>query len=82
MSKDIIQGNWNEVKTQVRQQWANLNESDISSKSYTREELSGLIQKTYGYQKDRVEKEIDSFITKHGYNKTQGNQNTNNSKHF
>lgn len=67
MNKDIIQGNWNEAKGKIRQQWANLTDDQLSQAKGTREELSGMIQKTYGYQKDRVEKEIDAFIKTNNY---------------
>ncbi len=62
MNKDIIQGNWNEIKGKVRQQWGNLTDDQLAKAKGTREELCGMIQKTYGYDKDRVEKEVDTFI--------------------
>ncbi|HRE33278.1 MAG TPA: CsbD family protein, partial [Candidatus Berkiella sp.] len=46
----------------VRQQWGDLTDDEVQRLKGTREELGGLIQKKYGYQKDRVEKELDSFI--------------------
>lgn len=67
MNKDIIEGNWKEAKGKIRQQWANLTDDEIGHAKGTREELSGMIQKTYGYQKDRAEKEIDDFIKTNNY---------------
>lgn len=67
MNKDIIQGNWKEAKGKIRQQWANLTDDEIAKAKGTREELSGMIQKAYGYQKDRTEKEIDDFIKNNNY---------------
>lgn len=66
MNKDIIQGHWNELKGKVKQQWADLTDDEITRMTGTREELSGILQKKYGYQKDRVEKEIDTFLKKNG----------------
>ena len=69
MNKDIIQGNWRELKGKVKQQWGDLTDDDITRLKGTREELGGMIQKKYGYEKDRVEKEIDAFLKKNGYDK-------------
>lgn len=69
MNKDIIQGNWHEIKGKLKQQWGNLTDEDITRMNGTREELQGILQKKYGYQTDRVEKEIDGFLKKNGYDK-------------
>ncbi len=68
MNKDIVQGHWQEIKGKLRQQWGDLTDSDISRVKGTRQELRGLIQQKYGYEKDRVEKEIDTFLSKNGWN--------------
>lgn len=62
MNKDIIQGKWKEVKGKIRQQWSEFTEDDIGHMRGTYEELEGALQKKYGYQKDRAEKEIETFI--------------------
>ena len=62
MNKDIIQGNWKEVKGKVKQQWGKLTDDDIAKMKGSYEELSGALQKSYGYQKDQAKKEIDKFI--------------------
>lgn len=68
MNKDIVQGHWKEIKGKIKQQWGNLTDDDVSRLRGTREELRGLIQQKYGYEKDRVEKEIDNFLNKNGFN--------------
>ncbi len=67
MNKDIIQGNWKEVKGKLKQQWGNLTDDEIAKMNGNRQELQGLLQKKYGYQKDQVEKEIDTFLKKNGW---------------
>ncbi len=62
MNKDIIQGNWQQLKGKVRQQWGDLTDDDVQRMKGSRQELSGVLQERYGYQKDRVEAEIDKFI--------------------
>jgi len=66
MNKDIIEGNWTELKGKVRQQWADLTDDDVEHMKGTRQELSGLLQKKFGYQQDRVEQEIDKFLKRNG----------------
>ncbi|MBI2792889.1 MAG: CsbD family protein [Gammaproteobacteria bacterium] len=67
MNKDIIQGHWKEVKGKLKQQWGNLTDDEIAKMNGTRQELQGLLQKKYGYQKDKVEQEIDNFLKKNGW---------------
>lgn len=62
MNKDIIKGNWKELKGKIRQQWAEITDDDLSKMQGTYEELEGKLQKTYGYQKDQAEREINAFI--------------------
>jgi uncharacterized protein YjbJ (UPF0337 family) len=67
MNKDIVQGNWKEIKGKLKQQWGDLTDDEIAKAKGTREELSGMLQKRYGYQKDRIEKEIDTFLNKNNW---------------
>ncbi len=67
MNKDIIQGNWKELKGKVQHQWGNLTDDEIDRMKGSRQELEGLLQKKYGYQKDKVEKVIDKFLKDNGY---------------
>lgn len=67
MNKDIVKGKWKEIKGQVKQQWGKLTEDDILQIQGNYDELAGRIQKKYGYQKDKAEHEIDSFLEKQGF---------------
>lgn len=65
MDKDIVKGKWHEVKGKIRQQWGKLTDNEVSQMKGSYEELSGLLQKSYGYKKDKVKMEIDNFLKKH-----------------
>jgi uncharacterized protein YjbJ (UPF0337 family) len=67
MNKDIIKGKWKEIKGNLKQQWGALTDDEIDSLEGSYEELEGLLQKKYGYEKDRTKKEIDSFLNKYRY---------------
>lgn len=65
MDQDKIKGNWREIKGKLRQKWGKLTDNEITSMQGSYEELSGKLQKIYGYQKDKVQKEIDAFLNEH-----------------
>jgi uncharacterized protein YjbJ (UPF0337 family) len=58
---DWNQGNWKQVKGNVKRHWGKLTNSDLTAIGGRREELEGKIQERYGYTKDRVRKEIDDW---------------------
>lgn len=62
MNKDIFKGKWNEIKGKAKQRWAELSEEEIEKVQGKYEELAGLLQKKYGYEKDRAEKAIEEFM--------------------
>jgi uncharacterized protein YjbJ (UPF0337 family) len=62
MNKDIIQGNWTEIKGKIRQQWGKLTDDDVAKMQGTYEELTGKLQATYGYEMDQAKIEIDTFV--------------------
>lgn len=64
MNKDIVKGNWKEIKGKLKQQWGKLTDDQITQMNGTYDELEGALQKNYGYQKDEVKRQIDTFIEK------------------
>lgn len=68
MNKDIVQGHWHEIKGKLKQQWGNLTDNEIAKMNGSREELRGVLQQTYGFEKDKVEQEIDNFLKKNKWN--------------
>jgi uncharacterized protein YjbJ (UPF0337 family) len=62
MNKDILEGKWNEVKGKVKSQWSKLTDDDLGYLSGRATELSGVIQKRYGYKKDQAEREVNEFV--------------------
>ncbi|HEX5779990.1 MAG TPA: CsbD family protein [Xanthobacteraceae bacterium] len=64
MNWDRIEGNWNQFKGKVQQQWGNLTEDDLDVVEGNRKELSGKIQERYGVAKDEAEKQIDDWLSR------------------
>lgn len=62
MNIDIFKGKWQEWKGKIKQQWGEISDDELTKLKGNIDELSGLIQKKYGYTKDRALKEINDFI--------------------
>lgn len=58
---DKIQGNWNEIKGKLRQEYAILDENDLAYEKGKEEELLGKIQQKTGKAKDEIKSFIDSL---------------------
>lgn len=61
MNWDQIEGQWKELRGMVRQQWGRLSEDDLEVIHGERDKLVGLLQKRYGYARDRAEREVRSW---------------------
>lgn len=61
MNKDIFAGKWTEIKGKIKQQWGKLTDDDIDQVEGSSDELSGKLQKHYGYSKEEAEKAIRKF---------------------
>ena len=64
MNWDRVQGNWKEMSGQAKQHWGKLTNDDVTTIKGRREELEGIIQKRYGYAKDKAKSEIDGWLDK------------------
>jgi uncharacterized protein YjbJ (UPF0337 family) len=62
MNEDIIQGNWNQLKGKIQQQWGKLTGDDLDMIEGKRKELVGRVQERYGYARDEAEKEVNRFL--------------------
>ena len=62
MNWDRVEGNWNEFKGKVQQKWGKLTNDDLEVVKGKRTELAGRIQQRYGYAKDQVERDIDTWL--------------------
>jgi uncharacterized protein YjbJ (UPF0337 family) len=61
MTWDQIEGNWKQVTGKVREKWGQLTDDEIAEMKGKRDQLAGKIQERYGYEKERVERELDEF---------------------
>ena len=61
MSNDILEGNWMEVRGQVRDWWGRLTEDELDQIQGCRKELARKLQERYGYTHSKAEDEIRQF---------------------
>jgi len=55
---DVLQGNWKQMKGQVKEWWGNLTDDDLAKIDGKREKLVGALQERYGYAKERADQEV------------------------
>jgi len=61
MNWDQIKGNWKQVTGKVKEKWGKLTDDDLTAAAGQREQILGLLQKRYGYAKERAETELNEF---------------------
>jgi len=58
MNKDIFEGNWKQLKGNVKQKWGELTDDDFDVIDGKRDQLVGRIQERYGVTRDEAEKQV------------------------
>lgn len=58
MNKEILSGNWQELKGKIKQQWGKLTDDDLTVISGNKDELYGKLKKYYGYNKEEINKKL------------------------
>lgn len=61
MNWDQIKGNWKQLTGKVKEKWGKLTDDDLTVITGKRDQLVGLLQQRYGYEKEQAEKELDEF---------------------
>jgi uncharacterized protein YjbJ (UPF0337 family) len=61
MNWDRIEGSWKELKGKVKEKWGQLTDDDLEQAAGRRDQLIGILQRRYGYDRDRAERELDEL---------------------
>lgn len=61
MNKDTLKGDWNIIKGKVKEKWGKLTDDDLTEIQGKKDQLSGKLQKTYGYAKEKADEEISDW---------------------
>ena len=62
MNEDILKGKWLEIKGSVKEKWGKLNDNDLGQIEGKGEKLLGLLQKRYGYIREKAEPEYQDSV--------------------
>jgi uncharacterized protein YjbJ (UPF0337 family) len=62
MNRDVLEGQWKQLKGKVKQQWGRLTDDELDMINGRYDELAGLIQERYGYSRDEAANELDMFL--------------------
>ena len=58
MNWDRIEGNWKQLKGKAKEQWGRLADDQFDIIAGKRDQLVGVIQKTYGIASDEAERQV------------------------
>jgi len=62
MNEDILKGKWREIKGRVKEKWGKLTDNDLGEIEGKGEKFWGLLQKKYGYIRDKAELEYKDSV--------------------
>jgi uncharacterized protein YjbJ (UPF0337 family) len=62
MNWDQIKGSWKQLQGKVKERWGKLTDDDLTVIAGKKDQLTGILQKKYGYEKQQAEKELDDFM--------------------
>ena len=61
MNKDILQGNWMQLKGKVKAEWGKLTDDQLEQVNGNADMLAGKIQEAYGVSRDEAERRISAW---------------------
>jgi uncharacterized protein YjbJ (UPF0337 family) len=62
MNWQSVEGQWKQVRAQLKSKWAKLTDDDLKNLEAKREAIAGKLQERYGIVKDDAERQLDSWI--------------------
>ncbi|MGV8026602.1 MAG: CsbD family protein [Anaerolineaceae bacterium] len=64
MNKDILEGQWKQIRGEAKTWWGKLTDDDLDRAAGKFDNLTGLLQEKYGYSHQRAVDEIDKRVSK------------------
>jgi uncharacterized protein YjbJ (UPF0337 family) len=62
MYEDVLKGKWHEIKGGIKEKWGRFTDDDLTQIEGSSEKLMGLLQKRYGYTKEKAKQEFNDFM--------------------
>jgi uncharacterized protein YjbJ (UPF0337 family) len=67
MDKDVLKGNFAQLKGRIKQKWGQLTDDEIDEMEGHAEILAGKLQERYGLAKDEAERQAQEFQNENGW---------------
>lgn len=67
MNRDLIAGQWREIKGDVRNRWARITDDDLERADGNFDYLVGLVQTHYGMIREVAERQVRDFGRRLGH---------------
>jgi uncharacterized protein YjbJ (UPF0337 family) len=65
MNRDVLKGQWLQLKGKMREQWGNLTDDDVDRLQGNAEMLIGKLQERYGWSREQAERDLDQWLERH-----------------
>ncbi len=66
MNWDTVKGDWKQFRGKVKEAWGKLTDDELDVVAGKRDQLIGLIQKSYGLARDEAERQVQQFERSYG----------------
>jgi uncharacterized protein YjbJ (UPF0337 family) len=63
MNKDILEGQWKQIKGEAKAWWGKLTDNDLDRAAGKFDVLVGILQEKYGYTRQQAADEVDKRVT-------------------
>lgn len=67
MNKDTVQGNFQQIKGKLKEQWGKLTDDEIDQMEGKADVLAGKLQERYGWSKEEAERRAKEFQTRENW---------------
>lgn len=63
MNKDILKGEWTQLKGQAKKKWGELTDDELDKVEGDTDILIGKVQAKYGYDRAKAESEVNEWLS-------------------
>ena len=64
MNWEQIEGKWDRLRGKVKEKWGKLTDDELDVIAGKRDQLVGALKEAYGLEKERAEREIDTWASR------------------
>lgn len=64
MNKDILKGNWKQLRGEIQKQWGKLTNDDLDVINGEYDKLVGRVQERYGWNREHAEREVTDYFNR------------------